>query len=266
MPPLAALRAFSAFAERGGVVAAAEALNVSHAAISQHRRALKAHLDIALLDCSGRALQLTSDGEALAQALTVGFGAIRSTLQEMTQTSGGRSVHIACTPMFATYWLMPRLADFRTRHLEIDLAIDPKGELVELRPGGVDIALRYRTGPRPGLQSEMLLQSPMVVMAPPGLLQDREIKTLQDLLSLPWLEEIGTNEASHWLRSRGVEPDMKAGRVVLPGTLLMNALFAGQGVLWLCGILSPQTSTAGVWSSCSVSPAQAAITSRFVQT
>ena len=63
MPPLASLRAFSAFAEKAGnVVQAGAALNVSHAAISQQLRALEKHMGVALLDRSGKSLTLTPDG------------------------------------------------------------------------------------------------------------------------------------------------------------------------------------------------------------
>ena len=69
LPPLAALRAFSAFADTGSVQRAGDALNVTHAAISQHLRALEAHLGLSLLDRSGRAMVLTPEGQQLAQAL-----------------------------------------------------------------------------------------------------------------------------------------------------------------------------------------------------
>jgi LysR family glycine cleavage system transcriptional activator len=68
LPPLSALRAFSAFADCGSVVSAGAALGLSHAAISQQLRVLEAHLDVPLLDRAGRALRLTPQGEQLAQA------------------------------------------------------------------------------------------------------------------------------------------------------------------------------------------------------
>lgn len=230
MPSLAALRAFSAFADTGSVQQAGALLNVSHAAISQQLRQLEAHMGVPLLDRSGRALQLTLEGEQLAQALALGFGAIRAAVQDLSTRGAGQPLHVTCTPMFASHWLMPRLAAFRQAHPEVDLVIDPTGEVVTLSPGGIDIALRYGNGDWPGLSVEPLLPSPMVVVAAPGLLDQRQIHRPEDLLDLPWLEEIGTHEASVWLRSRGVEDSIKAGRVVLPGNLLMEALRAGQGV------------------------------------
>ncbi len=230
MPSLAALRAFSSFAETGGLQQAGAQLNVSHAAISQQLRALEAHMGLALLDRSGRALRLTPEGEQLAQALSLGFGAIRAAVQDLTSRGAGQPLHVTCTPMFATHWLMPRLAGFRQDFPEVDLVIDPTGEVVRLVPGGIDVALRYGEGDWPGLEAEMLLPSPMVVVAAPGLLDGRVVARPEDLLGLPWLEEIGTNEASVWLQSRGVTDQLRAGRVVLPGNLLMDALRAGQGV------------------------------------
>ncbi len=230
MPSLAALRAFAVFAETGALQQAGAVLNVSHAAISQQLRHLEAHMGVPLLDRSGRALKLTAEGEQLAQALTLGFGAIRMAVQDLSARGAGQPLHVTCTPMFATHWLMPRLAVFRQAYPEVDMVIDPTGEVVQLTPGGIDIALRYGHGTWAGLDSEMLLPSPMVVVAAPGLLDKRQVSRPEDLLDLPWLEEIGTNEASVWLRSRGVEDSIKAGRVVLPGNLLMEALRAGQGV------------------------------------
>lgn len=230
LPPLAALRAFSAYAEHGNLAKAGAALNVSHAAISQQLRSLEDYLGTPLLDRSGRALALTEEGKHLAQALLLGFGAIQSAVQDLNTMGAARPLHISCTPMFAANWLMPRLAEFRMQHPDVDLVIDPRGELVTLQPGGVDIALRYGDGNWAGLEADMLLCSPMVVVANPSLLKDRIVQAPEDLLDLPWLEELGTTEAAHWLRSRGVAEVIRGASLKLPGNLLMQAVREGQGV------------------------------------
>lgn len=230
LPPLSALRAFAAFAEHGNVTRAGAALNVSHAAISQQLRALEQQLGAVLLDRTGRALVLNAEGEHLAQALLLGFGAIQAAVHDISTRGAARPLHISCTPMFAANWLMPRLAEFRLKHPEIDLVLDPRGEVVELQPGGIDIAIRYGDGHWPGLETEILLISPMAVVAKPSLLQRGEVKTPEDLLDFPWLEELGTTEAAHWLRSRGVADVIRGASIKLPGNLLMQAVRDGQGV------------------------------------
>ncbi len=230
LPPLASLRAFSAFAERRNVVEAGAALNVSHAAISQQLKALENHLSVSLVDRAGKSLTLTADGEHLARALHLGFTTIEAAVRDLTRVSEDRPVHVSLTSSFAASWLMPRLPAFRATHPGIDLALDPTPELVELRPGGVDVAIRYGLGGWPGVQSEMLLKTPMVIVAAPDLLGGKTDWTPAELAKLPWLEEIGTTEATTWLEQHGAVPERGAGRIELPGNLLLDGLRAGQGV------------------------------------
>ncbi|WP_170603350.1 LysR family transcriptional regulator [Ruegeria arenilitoris] len=230
LPPLTSLRAFAAFAEKKNVVQAGVALNVSHAAISQQLRVLEEHMGVALLDRSGKTMSLTAEGEHLARALHLGFGAIGVAVEELVRSGSDRPVHVSLTSSFAASWLMPRLPAFRAVHPEIGLILDPSPELVELRPGGVDIAIRYGEGGWSGVDSQMLLRSPMVIVAAPELLEDKSDWTPADLAELPWLQEVGTTEASMWLAGRGAEIGPGAGRIEVPGNLVLDGLRAGQGV------------------------------------
>lgn len=230
LPPLAALRAFAAFAEKRNVVEAGAALNVSHAAISQQLRTLEKHLGVALLDRSGKALALTGDGEHLARALHLGFGAIEAAVGDLARSGRDRPVHVSLTSSFAASWLMPRLPTFRATHPEVNLILDPTFEVVDLRPGGVDVAIRYGAGGWPRVQSEMLLQTPMVIVASPTLLGDKTDWSPAELAQLPWLEEIGTTEGTKWLAERGVGPGRATGSTMLPGNLMLDGVRSGQGV------------------------------------
>ncbi len=230
LPSLTALRAFAALAETGSTAAAGARLNVSHAAVSQQVRQLEAHLGVALVDRSGRQSRLTAEGRDLADALSLGFGAIARAVGALTGADAERPLQISTTPSFAAYWLMPCLSEFRQAHPQIDLMIDPTPRLVEMEPGGIDIAVRYGTGHWPGLEAELLFRSPIVAVAAPHLVEDKRIDCPADLADLPWLQEFGTNEASDWLRRRGVVKERAAGLVQVPGNLLLDGLRNGQGV------------------------------------
>jgi len=231
LPPLSALRAFAAFSQTGNVTLAGSALNVSHAAISQQLRALETHLGVTLLDRSSRALSLTVEGNQLARALDLGFGAIGAAVQELKAADAHRPLHISCTSTFAASWLMPRLPDFRDKHPEINLMLDPSPELVSFKPGGVDLAIRYGEGGWPGLEVELLLASPMVIVAAPGLLPATGQVTPADLANYPWLEELGTTESTAWLETYGVQMSDEVSRVQVPGNLLLDGVRSGQGVV-----------------------------------
>lgn len=230
MPSLSGLRAFAAYVETGTVAAAGAALNVSHAAVSQQLRSLEQHLGVPLLDRTGRALALTPQGAQLADAVTLGFGAISRALDDITGADADRPLHVSATPTFTGAWLMPRLADFRAAYPKINLLLDPSPLMVELEPGGIDIAIRYGDGHWPGLKAEPLLRSQMVVMAAPSLIGDKDIKEPADLADLPWLEELGLSEAKRWLQSKGVELGLVQGQTQLPGNLLLDAARDGHGV------------------------------------
>lgn len=231
MPPLAALRAFAAFAETGNLAQAGAALNVSHAAISQQLRALEAHLGVALLDRSGRALALTAEGRQLADALALGFGAIWAAVQDLAGRAADRPLHVSVTPSLAGYWLLPRLAGFSQAHPEVSLRVDPTPQLIDPKPGGIDLALRHGAGPWPGMEVESLLPAPLAVVAAPSLLRGQRIDSPADLAALPWIEELGTNEASAWLAAQGAAAPDAARRIQLPGNLTLESARAGQGVL-----------------------------------
>tara|TARA_R110000737_G_scaffold311919_1_gene321037 strand:- start:3890 stop:4765 length:876 start_codon:yes stop_codon:yes gene_type:complete len=230
MPPLAALRAFAAFAERGTLVGAGGTLGVSHAAVSQQIRSLEDHLGLPLVDRTGRKLELTEAGAVLAQACSEGFGNIARTVEDITGVSDARAVHVSTTPTFAASWLMPRLPAFQADHPGIKLLIDPTPKLAELSPGGIDLAIRYGVGPWGRYDCQMLLESPIVVVAAPSLIAGRPVGTPTDLACLPWLEELGTTESTTWLHRHGVEQGAVGAYMQMPGNLVLDAARGGQGI------------------------------------
>ena len=229
LPPLSALRAFAAFAETRNVSSAGDALGVSHAAISQQLRALEQHLGVALLDRSGRNMELTPSGARLAQALRSGFAGMIEAVEEITGRIEAKPVHMSVTPTFAASWLMPRLARFREIHPDIDLMIDPSPHLVTLEADGIDLAVRYGTGSWAGTETEPLLHSPMVVVAAHSLVGTEPFEDLNQLADFPWLEEFGTSESTRWFKRFGVS-GMAKGVMQVPGNLMLDGARDGHGV------------------------------------
>lgn len=231
LPPLTALRAFYALSETGSAVAAGAMLNVSHAAISQQVKALEAHMGLPLVDRSGRALALTPSGQELAEALKSGFGTMARAVATLTGADADRPVHVSTTSLFATTWLMPRLADFQSKQPDIDLMVNPSADLHDPEPGGIDVGLRFGSGDWPGLDSEMLVPTDIAITAAPSLVGDCVIECPADLLQFPWLEELGTSESTDWLRKHGVLEGRAKRITQMPGNLMLEGARAGQGVI-----------------------------------
>ncbi|GLS85729.1 transcriptional regulator [Cypionkella aquatica] len=229
MPPLSALRAFSAFAQAGGVEEAGARIGVTHAAISQQIRGLEAHLGLVLVERGGRRLSLTAEGRRLAETLQGSFAAIASTIAELTGADAARVLRITTTSTFASGWLLPRLADFRARHPAIDLVIDPTSESRDIGREA-DLGIRYGNGDWPGLVAKLVLRAGVVVVAAPKLVPDGAPSSLADLAKLPWLQELGTSEATAFLQRHGLQRDQGVGMTTMPGTLLLDAARDGHGV------------------------------------
>lgn len=228
LPPLAALRAFAAWADTGSVTAAGVALNVSHAAISQQIRALEVRLGVTLLDRTTNPPTATPAGRRLAEALTAGFGQMARAVAELTGADADRPLQITTSPGFAAAWLLPRLARFRAAHPGVSVMIAPSIEVEPLAPGGIDIALRYGKGGWPGLEAELLLPTPLVAVAAPALVEGIAPGDLAALARLPWIDETGTDDSLLLLAQTGVRRE--AGVVSLPGSLKIEAVRDGQGI------------------------------------
>ncbi|MBS0564074.1 MAG: LysR family transcriptional regulator [Proteobacteria bacterium] len=228
LPPLSALRAFCAFAEAGALEPAGARIGVTHAAVSQQIRGLEARLGLTLVERRGKRLALTAQGQQLAAALSEGFGLIGRTIAEMTGREATRPLRITTTDAFAGGWLLGRLQDFRTRHPGIDLVLDPTPDLRDLGTQA-DVAIRFGKGRWPGAEARLLLRTPIVLVAAPRLVPEGAATDMAALARLPWLQEIGTSEATAYMESHGVVPQ-GPGFLSLPGSLLLDAVRDGQGL------------------------------------
>ncbi|HUS54951.1 MAG TPA: LysR family transcriptional regulator [Thermohalobaculum sp.] len=232
LPPLNSLRAFSAVAETGSYTLAADRLNVTHAAVSQQVKALEKRLGIALVMRAGRGIGLTSQGALLARELDIGFATIGRAIERLSKDAASRPVQITMSPAFAVEWLMPRIAEFQQANPEITLLLNPTSELMELKPGGIDVAIRYRDRRRPHQDVEPVLISDMIVIGTPSLVGSRDLRDPESLVDLPWLQELGTNEAAEWFTYHGVIPDRPLTVNHMPGNLIMDAVRRGDGITY----------------------------------
>ncbi len=232
LPSLSSLRAFAAVADGGSYTQAATALNVSHAAVSQHIKALEERLGIPLVARDGRGITLTEEGETLARDLTTGFAAIARGIEALTGTDAQRPVQVTMSPAFAVRWFMPRIMDFQVQHPEITLMLNPTAEVVELKPGGIDLAIRYRDRCGPQTKVDPVLISDMLVVGTPALIGEQEIADPAMLVDLPWLQEYGTNEVADWMARHHVTLERPLMITHMPGNLIMEAVRRGDGITY----------------------------------
>ena len=82
--------------------------------------------------------------------------------------------------------------------------LNPSAEVMELEPGGIDLAVRYKDRRRLQKEVTAVLISDMVVIGTPSLVGDQAHSAPAALMKLPWLQELGTNEVAEWFEHRDV--------------------------------------------------------------
>ncbi|GIL38924.1 LysR substrate-binding domain-containing protein [Roseiterribacter gracilis] len=146
-PSLPALRAFEAAARLASFKEAASELFVTPTAISHQLKQLETQLGVRVLDRSPRAVTLTDDGRVLFDAVTSAFATIDIAIDRLQQQQTTKVITLSATTSFLSQWLVPRLDALRRALPDLDLRLHASVKLAELRPGTVDVAIRYGKGP-----------------------------------------------------------------------------------------------------------------------
>jgi LysR family glycine cleavage system transcriptional activator len=141
---------------------------------------------------------------------------------------------------FASYWLMARLAEFRSRHPEIELRLVASTRLHDLVAAGVDIAIRYGNGEWEGLEAIRLFDNEIWPVCAPSYLAGRgPIARVESLLdeTLLHLGQFDRNWVTWpaWLAAHGVSAAARKRGLEFDNYLvLLQAAIRGEGVA-LCG-------------------------------
>ena len=228
-PPMQALRAFEAAARMQSLTKAAEALHVTHGAISHQIKSLEASLGVALVERAGRGVRVTEAGERFAARVRAALAEIADAVREIGERNNPRQLRVSVTPSFAARWLLPRLGHFIARHRDIDLDVRSTLALVDFRRDDVDCAIRWGYGSWPGVLAEHLMSdtyfpvcSPRLAPRLPARPADLARFTLlrsDDEFWKPWFDAVGLD----W-------PEPARGPIFNDSALMLQAAIDGQGV------------------------------------
>lgn len=187
--PLGALRVFEAVASKLSFSDAAEALNVTPAAVSQQIKSLEDYLQLPLFRRSGRRVEVTDEGLELLPAVRSGLDVLESALQHVKQHRRGGPLHITLLASFLQMWLLPRIRAFRRQCPDVTLRFHTSREAVDFSRTSVHVALRFGRGGYPNLHVEKLLDDWLVPVAHPDIIKQYGLlKRDSDLDKVPLLD------------------------------------------------------------------------------
>ena len=122
-PPLNAMRAFEAAARHVSFVAAAEELNVTPGAISQHIKTLEGWAGMSLFRRNAQGVALTAAGADLLPKFSAAFDGLADATHALRNLRPDADFHVAALPSIAQLWLPKRLARVRALFPQINFSV-----------------------------------------------------------------------------------------------------------------------------------------------
>lgn len=244
LPPLAAIRAFEAAARTENFTAAAAELGMTQAAVSYQVKSLEERMGAPLFVREKGRVRLTPLGSRLLPALSSAFDTIEAAFATHREEDESL-LTITTTHTFANTWLAWRLGAFQIDHPELAVRMSASNEIVDLRSGDADVAIRAGRGDWEGLEHHELFKSSFTPMASPECIAVLKRKLGRPIEPRDLLDQNRINPSDdwwlQWFADNGVPTDDASFR--RPGVRLDSqadeghAAMAGQGFALLTPLL-----------------------------
>ncbi len=237
LPPLAAIRVFEAAARHLSFTKAAAELGMTQAAVSYAVRGLEEQLGAKLFQRRHRQVLLTEAGERFHADVSLGLSHIRKSAEDLRLQATGGHVTLAASTAFGSFWMMPRLQQFRDELPGIDLRIQTADRDLDIIAEGIPLGVRGGV-PRdwPDYHSLSLSDEEIFPVAGPSYLAKFGMpKTVEELathrlihLEEPYREAPNWDE---WFASAGTSlRNAERGLRINDYALVIQAVMEGQGI------------------------------------
>jgi LysR family glycine cleavage system transcriptional activator len=233
-PSLVELHAFLAVARSGSFRKAAEALNVTQAAVSRAVLRLEEELGVDVLERSGAGVALTAAGVELRRRVEKPVAALEEAALHLRRHAERMRLRLSVVTSLGNLWLMPRLEDFRARHPEVEIEFRQYQREEDFLRDDVDLWIVLKRKPRQQwprqIAAEYLVGRDIVAVCTPQ--RARGLRNGPQVLAQPllyhsqfpdnwalWAQAVGAPLPPAW---RGTGFDL--------GINLVEAARAGMGV------------------------------------
>lgn len=227
---------FEAAARLASFSRAAEELGVTQPAVSQAVRRIEAAIGARLFQRSHRAITLTDAGGHLYQDVSDGFARMLVTARQIGRAARPDHVTLLVSTAFATWWMVPRLAEFRARHPKVDLRLETLDKDLDIAAEATSLAVRRGNGRWPGYACALIAPERLVAVARPAFLaRQGPVATIGDLRALPLIHLDEPHRYrpgwSEFLAHFGIDfRDLGEGLRLNDYALVLQAAMAGEGV------------------------------------
>lgn len=162
------LRIFDAVGRLGSLTRAANALGLSQPAVSYQIRRVEEQLGASLFQRMHGGSRLTEAGEILFRAVHSGIERIDEAARQIRQLERAPAIRIYTDYGFASFWLMPRVADFRRLHPNVEVHVVASQSLEAGLDGGAEAAVLFGNRDDFPDDARLLMPERVVPVCSPG--------------------------------------------------------------------------------------------------
>ena len=232
LPSLNALKAFEAAARHKSFTRASEELCVTSGAISHQVKALEGELGLQLFKREPRRLVITEAGSAYLITIRDALDRIAEGTEQLLRRQSSGVLTVSVSPNFASKWLVHRLGRFAEQFPDIDLRVSATLHHVDFALEDIEIAIRHRESPEPGLEFTRLYTEKLFPVCSPDLVRGKNaLRKPDDLVHHTLLHLDNRQDWSKWLDLAGVsDAELQRGPVLNQASMVIDAAVDGQGV------------------------------------
>jgi DNA-binding transcriptional LysR family regulator len=230
------LRVFDVVASAGSFTGAARRLHLGQPAVSHTIKQLERALGATLFDRTQAGIRLTAAGHELRDHVRPALAALDAGVRAVQRsTLGAGVVALSVSTSFAAWWLLPRLADFKQGHPNVDLRCITNDTDAGVGVDDADLWVPLGPDPWPGLARHVLTDERIVAVAAPPVaarLTDRGEPAALLAAELIHLEERYRPrfDWSEWFRAHRLDPPATHGPRFNDYAVVLQAALDGQGV------------------------------------
>jgi len=237
LPSLNFLNTFETVARHLSFTNAAKELYLTQAAVSHQIRSLEDQIGVELFHRGSRKIILTKEGEKLLPSVVSGLQGISDSLDNIRNYDFEDNLVVGVGSSFSANWLVHRLGGFYQRYPDINLHLKISNNDPNFSNEGTDLAVVWGKGDWKGVISEKLMVVEFTPVCSPELLNNsNSLKTPEDLIQFPLLDDSDYEFWQEWLEKAGISgKKFKRRLVIRDSNVLIRSALDGHGVA-LCAV------------------------------
>jgi LysR family glycine cleavage system transcriptional activator len=205
-------------------------LNVTHTAVARHVKELETWFGVELVETNSKGTTLNAEGRRLHGYVSDAFSLIARGTAEIRPAGSSGGLRIWAMPGFATFWILPRLAELQRLLPRVTISLLPIDQIPSFDSDEADVAICFESQDSEDLVNVELIRPRVRVLASSRwIAQHPQINSPEALAEAELVHERRSEVWSEWFTVLGIRHQALRGpRLgVLPA--VVEALHRDQG-------------------------------------